>query len=46
MMVAERGADLIKGQSLKLSKSAPTYTDKDWKLQADDRALQCAALRI
>ena len=33
MMVAERGADLIKGQSLKLSKSAPTYTDKDWKLR-------------
>ena len=31
MMLAERGADLIKGHSLKLSKSAPTYTDRDWK---------------
>ena len=31
MMVAERGADLIKGHSLKLSKPVPTYTDKDWK---------------
>ena len=33
MMVAERGADLIRGQSLKLSEPAPTYTDKDWKLR-------------
>ena len=31
MMLAERGADLIKGHSLKLSRSAPTYTDRDWK---------------
>lgn len=31
MMLAERGADLIKGHSLKLSKSAPTYIDRDWK---------------
>ena len=33
MMLAERGADLIKGHSLKLSRSAPTYTDRDWKQQ-------------
>ncbi|MGB2260521.1 MAG: choline dehydrogenase [Porticoccaceae bacterium] len=33
MMVAERGADLIRGQSLKLSEPAPTYTDKGWKLR-------------
>lgn len=33
MMLAERGADLIKGHSLKLSRSAPTYTDRDWKLR-------------
>lgn len=31
MMLAERGADLIKGHSLKLSRSAPTYTVRDWK---------------
>ena len=41
MMVAERGADLIKGHSLKLSQPAPTYTDREWK----QRQRQGAAVR-